>query len=414
MRLGRRGWVLASLLVAMVIAVSAYIPAGAKVKIIYWHGWGGEEKQVLDEVVAEFNRANPDIEVEAVTIFGSYDKLLTAIAAGSPPDVTSAVWWYQVPELASRGALLPLDAFAKGSQLDASAYVKPVWDAVHYNGRLYAMPVLANYSMIAYNKDHFAQAGLPDRGPSTIGELTEWAHKLSQVNRGRITRLGYLPNDLFLAIPSFGGQIWDPERGTLTPMDPGVVAAAKWMKEFYDTYGYVAVRSFEASFGNYASPDNPFFSGKLSMQNNWGEWIVNFSKWYAPEFNYGRFAYPTEDGSPGFINWGGSVWAIPVGAKHPAEAWRFIQWLSAGEGGKMLALRISNASARLEVNESPEFLAAMPVLKDALPFLREGRLVSTPPVFPGVEEFVQRLTPVLDRVLSGEIGVEAALAELSR
>lgn len=293
-------------------------------------------------------------------------------------------------------------------------YVKPVWEAVHHEGRLYAMPVLANYSMIAYNKDHFAEAGLPDRGPKTVAELTDWAHKLSQVTRGRISRIGYLPNDLFLSTSMFGGRIYDPQRRKLTPDDPGVVAAAKWMKEFHDRYGYVAIRSFEASFGNYASPDNPFFSGKISFQNNWGEWIVNFSKWYAPDFRYGRFAYPTHDGSPGFANWGGSVWAIPVGAKHPKEAWRFIEWLSAGEGGKMLALRISNASVRLAVNESPEYLAAMPALRDALPLLREGRLVSTPPIFPGNEEFIQRVTPLLDQVLSGEVDVEAALSDLAR
>lgn len=407
---------LAISLVALVLMIAGASVSAAKVKIVYWHGWGGDEKKVVEDVVAEFNRTHSNIEVEAVTIFGSYDKLLTAIAAGTPPDVTSAVWSFQTADLASRGALLPLDKYFQQSRLDSSIYVKPIWDAMHYEGKLYAMPVLANYSMTAYNKDHFKAAGLPDRGPGTVAELTEWAHKLSQVTRGRITRLGYLPSAGNFAVYThmFGGSLYDSERRAVTPDNPGVIKAAEWMRDYYQKYGYVAVQAFQASFGSYASPDNPFFSGKISMQDGWGEWIVNFTKWYAPNFNYGRFPYPTVDGSPGFATWAGSVWAIPTGSKHPDEAWEFMQWLSAGEGGKMLALRLSNASARLVLNESPEFLATMPVLKDALPLLKENRLISALPIFPGNTEFFQRVEPVLDSVLAGQAQVEQALKELTK
>ena len=402
--------------VALAAVVAAASISAAKVRIVYWHGWGGDEKKIVEEVVAEFNRTHPNIEVEAVTIFGSYDKLLTAIAAGTPPDVTSAVWSFQTADLASRGALLPLDKYFQQSRLDPSIYVKPIWDAMHYEGKLYAMPVLANYSMIAYNKDHFKSAGLPDRGPSTVAELTEWAHKLSQVVRGRVTRLGYLPTagNFALYAHMFGGRLYDPERRAVTPDDPGVVKAAQWLKDYYEKYGYVPIQSFQASFGSYASPDNPFFSGKISMQDGWGEWIVNFTKWYAPNFNYGRFPYPRADGSPGFATWAGSVWAIPTGSKHPDEAWELIKWLSAGEGGKLLALRLTNGSARLSLNDSPEFLAAMPVLKDALPLLRQDRVISSLPIFPGNTEFFQRAEPVIDKVLAGQAQVEAALNELTR
>ena len=47
-------------------------------------------------MIDEFMKENPDIIVQTSTIFGSYDKLLTAIAAGTPPDVVSAVWETQI------------------------------------------------------------------------------------------------------------------------------------------------------------------------------------------------------------------------------------------------------------------------------------------------------------------------------
>lgn len=113
MFLRRAGLALA--LVALVVVFGAVTASAAKVQIVYWHGWGGEEKQVLDEVVAQFNQANPDIEVEAVTIFGSYDKLLTAIAAGTPPDVTSAVWWYSGPDAGQPGRAASAGRLRAGS-----------------------------------------------------------------------------------------------------------------------------------------------------------------------------------------------------------------------------------------------------------------------------------------------------------
>ena len=94
--------VLAMLLVLLVSAVAFAEP----VKIEYWTGWGGEELDDIQKyVIDEFMKENPDIIVETSTIFGSYDKLLTAIAAGTPPDVVSAVWETQIPGLAERERL---------------------------------------------------------------------------------------------------------------------------------------------------------------------------------------------------------------------------------------------------------------------------------------------------------------------
>ncbi|MCL4514943.1 MAG: ABC transporter substrate-binding protein [Firmicutes bacterium] len=398
------------LLVGVLPVPAAY--AKKEVQITYWHGWGGDEKKVVEDIVAKFNAEHPNIEVVPVTVFGSYDKLLTAIAAGTAPDVTSSVWWYQVPDLASRGALTDLTSFARSSGVKASDYVRPVWESWHYKGKLYAMGSIANYSMIAYNKDLFKQAGLdPEKAPKTVAELDSYASKLWQVEGNRILRVGYYPSDLNTASQMFRGKIFDGQKVTVT--SPQVIQAANWMRSYYDKYGYQAIQAFIASQGNYASAANPFLSGQMAMQDNWGEWIVNFKKWYAPNLNYGRFPYPTVDGSPGFANWGSSVWVLPTGSKHPKEAWEFIRWISSKEGSKLLALGITNASVRLDLNASPEFLKAMPTLSAALPLLREGRL-SVYPAFPGVDEFLQKLGNIMDTVYSGQTTAEKALADLQK
>ena len=53
------------------------------------------------------------------------------------------------------------------------------------------------------------------------------------------------------------------------------------------------------AFGNFASPDNPFFNGKVAMIMQ-GVWMNNFIKNYAPsDFEYGAAAFPEETEHPG-------------------------------------------------------------------------------------------------------------------
>lgn len=396
---------------AILLALSMVVSA-APVEITYWHGWGGDEKEVLEQIIAKFNETHPHIKVTPVTVFGSYDKLLTAIAAGTAPDVTSAIWVEQMPDLASRGALTPLDPFAERDGITGEEYIPALWNAWHYDGKLYALSAVANFSMIAYNRDLFDEVGIgADNIPTTIDELTAYANKLYKANRGRITRIGYLPSMLNVVVRQFKGTLY--EDGQIKVDTPELRSALNWIKSFYDQYGYTTIQSFLSSQGNYASAANPFFAGQIAMQDNWGEWIVNFTKWYAPHMNYGRFPYPMVDGSPGLVNWGQSVWVIPTGSKHPEEAWEFIRWITGPEGSRLLALGITNASTHLALNATDEFLEAMPVLADSLPILNDPDRVIGGLNFPGAEEFTQTLSTVADEVYAGERSVEDAIKYLA-
>ena len=85
--------------------------AGGKAKLEYWTGWGGYEFDALNKLVKEFNGQSKLGEVNMTTVFGQYEKVLTAIGAGNPPDIVSAVWMSQLAAMASKGALIPLDNY---------------------------------------------------------------------------------------------------------------------------------------------------------------------------------------------------------------------------------------------------------------------------------------------------------------
>ena len=79
-------------------------PAADQAFLNYWTGWSGFEFDELQKLVDQFNKEHPDIFVNMTTVFGQYDKVLTAIAGGNPPDVVSAVWLRQLVSIAARGA----------------------------------------------------------------------------------------------------------------------------------------------------------------------------------------------------------------------------------------------------------------------------------------------------------------------
>jgi len=92
-------------------------------------------------------------------------------------------------------------------------------------------------------------------------------------------------------------------------------------------YGLDAVQSFTSGFGNFASPQNPFYAGKIAMEFQ-GVWMDNYVGQFAPGMEYGVAPWPTA--APGLDNFTVAdldVLAIPRGARHPREAWEFIKFM---------------------------------------------------------------------------------------
>ncbi|MCX7765207.1 MAG: extracellular solute-binding protein, partial [Candidatus Sumerlaeia bacterium] len=121
--------------------------------------------------------------------------------------------------------------------------------------------------------------------------------------------------------------VYEPVRRRMVIDQPANQRALEWMTKMYTRVGLENWRRFSAGFGAYQSPQNPFFVGKLAMRED-GQWLIMFIKQFAPDLDYGIFAFPSVmAGGPGYTYTSGSFWAIPVGKRHPEEAWEFLKWL---------------------------------------------------------------------------------------
>jgi ABC-type glycerol-3-phosphate transport system substrate-binding protein len=88
--------------------------AQVKTPVTYWYfSVTDEQHAFLQTVISAFNAENPYVKVEGQRMSGSmYDKTLTAIVGGAPPDVLHFERSAVVEWVASKGEIFePLDAY---------------------------------------------------------------------------------------------------------------------------------------------------------------------------------------------------------------------------------------------------------------------------------------------------------------
>jgi multiple sugar transport system substrate-binding protein len=204
---------IAALVGALAIVVWASV-AEAQVTLRLWVSGPGYDKWLAD-VVPPFERQNPGIKVEALTMdWTQYQqKILTGVAGGAGPDVFS-FYSVDVAPWATKGLLSPLDGHVNRADFDANALDNGLWD-----GKVYAVPMGMKIRAFYYRKDFLKEAGIA-RAPQTWDEMREAASKLVKRDAaGNITRVGfwmptshpYKTAQVWLAfLWGNGGEVFDP------------------------------------------------------------------------------------------------------------------------------------------------------------------------------------------------------------
>ena len=165
----------------------------AKGAVVIWHSWGKTGGGLaMTEQADAFRQANAGISIEMVDT-ANVQKLIAALAGGTPPDVMQLVEG-QLPPLAAKQALLPLDANFARDHIDLNAFWPISKDIVTFAGKTYAMPHHQGCYVFFWNKSHFQAAGLPvDQGPKTWNDVAALVPKLTKANGDQFTQLGFVP-----------------------------------------------------------------------------------------------------------------------------------------------------------------------------------------------------------------------------
>lgn len=227
-------------LAAMATLLGAGSASAVELTMYYPVSVGGPLTKVVDGMVADFEKANPDVKVNAIYA-GNYDdtrvKALAAMKAGQPVQL-SVLFSIDAYDLIEQDAVVPFDEVAKSAEDKAwlgSFYPGLMANGV-INGKTWGIPFQRSTIVMYYNKDAFREVGLnPDAPPATWTEMVDAAKKLTKPDGSRwgveIPSTGYA-YWMFGALAKQNGELLMSADGTKTHFDkPNVVEALQFWRD---------------------------------------------------------------------------------------------------------------------------------------------------------------------------------------
>ncbi len=436
-------WSFLSLILLMMFGVSCgeaktNRTSDGRIIIDYWETWTGFEGDAMRAVVDDFNASQNEVFVRMLSTSQIDQKLMLATAGGNPPDV-AGLNSIQVSSFAEKGARSPLDGRLAASGLAMDRYLLALAEVCEHRGFVWAMPTTPATTALHWNRRLFVEAGLdPDVPPRSIAELDAMIERLTVVEIERdgervevrydelsaaekerrdfdLVQLGFSPNEPGWWTWSwglyFGGELWDEDR-RVTANAAANVRAFEWQGNFARKFGEANMKQFGASFGNFASPQNPFMDGRIAMVIQ-GVWMFNFIDTYAPGLDWAAAPFPTEnpDERSEVTVIECNVLVIPRGSRNPEAAWAFIEYVS--QQGPMEKLCMGHRKFSPLRDVSADFVTSHPNpnIQVFIDLAGSPNALSTPEMVIWTE-YNDELSVAADRIFSGTANAEQAMNDV--
>ncbi|KAA9385476.1 MULTISPECIES: extracellular solute-binding protein [Neorhizobium] len=174
----------ATLFAGLVAGFSTFaFNAAQAVEIEYWQYVFDTRVKAMDQLIAEFQKANPGITVKQVTFpYADYQtRVIAANMAGNAPDVMQLFYGW-LDKFVAGGLLAPLpkDAFPH-DKIEKDFF--PIVSAMKRDGEYYGLPTAVRSLALFYNKKLFTEAGLdPNNPPKTLDEFVAAGQKIAKLD----------------------------------------------------------------------------------------------------------------------------------------------------------------------------------------------------------------------------------------
>ncbi len=225
-------------LVVFVVAVcwitTPVAEAQTELTMYYPIAVGGPLTKIVDSMVADFMKENPDIKVNAI-YSGNYNdariKALAALKSGKPAQL-SVMFSIDIYELIEQGAIIAFDDVVETPE--EKTWLDSFYPTLMENGRTagktWGIPFQRSTIVMYYNKDAFKAAGLdPDKPPETWEQLVTVGKKLTKADGSQwgvmIPSTGY-PYWMFGALTMQNDQVLMNDAGNETYFDSSAVIEA--------------------------------------------------------------------------------------------------------------------------------------------------------------------------------------------
>jgi sn-glycerol 3-phosphate transport system substrate-binding protein len=221
---------------AVSAAFSAPVLAANPVEISFYYpvAVGGAVTKTIDSMVADFEKANPDVKVKAIyagTYQESIVKALTAFKGGTPPTL-AVLLSTDLFTLIDENAIVPIDSLANSAEDKKwiDGFYKGFMENSQTEGKTWGIPFQRSTIVMYYNKTLFKEAGLnPEKAPATWNEMVEAAKKLTKRDAaGNVSQWG-------VKIPSTGFGYWMFQA--MTASNDTILMNSAGTKTYFDKPG---------------------------------------------------------------------------------------------------------------------------------------------------------------------------------
>jgi len=237
---------------AMAAGLATSATAQTELTMYYPIAVGGSLTEVVDGIVADFEAANPDINVTAI-YSGNYDdtrvRALSALASGEAAQL-AVMFSIDAYDLIEQELIVPFEDVAT---TDADkAWLNSFYPALMANslieGQTWGIPFQRSTIVAYYNKDLFRAAGLdPEAPPTTWDEMVEMGKTLTKDDTYglMIPSTGY-PYWMFQALAIQNGKELMSGDGLTTYFDdPTVVETLEFWKSLSTEHGIMPTGTVE-------------------------------------------------------------------------------------------------------------------------------------------------------------------------
>jgi sn-glycerol 3-phosphate transport system substrate-binding protein len=361
---------LAGVGLAAALGAGAATPASAVDLTMYYPiAVGGPLTAVVDGMVADFMKSNPDVKVKAIYA-GNYDdarvKALAALKSGQPAQ-TSVLFSIDIYELIEQDAIVAFDDIVTTPEEKAwlGSFYPGLMENGKTKGKTWGIPFQRSTIVMYYNKDLFRAAGLdPDRPPRTWEEYREFARRLTRDDDGDGT-----PEQHGLAaqitasmfenmLVQNGGSLLNADETAVAFDSPEGVEAMEFLAN-------LLVRDGSALVSQGFEYQNEFLAGNAAMIEGSSVSLAFMEGKYA--FEMGIAPLPAGKKDTQLVA-GTDVVIFGGTPQREARAWKFVKWFTDTEQTARWSAATGYLPVRRSAMEDPVLAAKL----DRYPGLREA------------------------------------------
>jgi multiple sugar transport system substrate-binding protein len=372
----------------------------------------GREGEAVVKLLPDFERAHPGIHVivQQLPLTEAHQKLLTAFAGNSTPDITQLgnTW---LPEMVALGALEPVQAYVDRSDVvKPSDYFASIWATNVIDGTLYGVPWYVDTRLLFYRKDLLRQAGF-DHPPR---DWAEWRRMLAALSHPERKIYGILlPTNEYEQLMSLALQQPDAmlrDHGRYGNFESaGFKRALTFYVDTFRLHQAPAISNVEA--GNpWAEFGRGVYAFYFSGPWNIGEFRKRLPASQQGDWDTAPLPGPNGPADAGIGAAGGSSLVIYRNSRHKQAAWALIEYLSQPTVQRRFYDLLGDMPPRRNSWEA----GALHDDPQAQAFREQLEHVRPSPQVPEWERIANEMQLVAAQAIAGNLSIGQAAAELDR